>query len=215
MLSRDDIRRHLTSEVVFAGDGLPGFSFTIEHPEGLVLVDTGMIDTTQALEADGEEWHPRPLPDALVRRVAVVVNTHLHFDHCGGNRLFPGIPIHVQRRELADARTADDYTVEEWVRLSGRDVRRARRRGGDPAGRQAPAGAGTHGRTSGRRRGDRRRPGRPRRRRRRLVRGARTRGYAGPAARPRTRGADLPRACRGGACPAPAVVASSRPKAVP
>jgi glyoxylase-like metal-dependent hydrolase (beta-lactamase superfamily II) len=50
-----------------------------------------------------------------VSRVAVVVNTHLHFDHCGGNRLFPSIPIHVQRRELADARTKDDYTVREWV----------------------------------------------------------------------------------------------------
>jgi N-acyl homoserine lactone hydrolase len=54
-----------------------------------------------------------------VSRVAVVVNTHLHFDHCGGNRLFPGIPIHVQRRELMDARTEDDYTVKEWVDFPG------------------------------------------------------------------------------------------------
>jgi N-acyl homoserine lactone hydrolase len=115
MLSRDDIDRHLTSEMFFSGDRLPGFSDTIEHPDGLVLVDTGMIDTTPAIEDDGEEWHPNPLPDELVSRVAVVVNTHLHFDHCGGNRLFPGIPIHVQRRELADARTKHDYTVREWV----------------------------------------------------------------------------------------------------
>jgi N-acyl homoserine lactone hydrolase len=119
VLSRDDIRRHLTSEVVFSGDSLPGFSDTIEHPDGLVLVDTGMIDTTPAIEEDGEEWHPYPLPDELVSRVGVVVNTHLHFDHCGGNRLFPGIPIHVQRRELADARTEDDYTVREWVDFPG------------------------------------------------------------------------------------------------
>ena len=105
MLSRNDIGRHLTSEMVFSGDRLQGFSDTIEHPDGLVLVDTGLIDTTPAIEDDGEEWHPNPLPDELVSRVAVVVNTHLHFDHCGGNRLFPGIPIHVQRRELADART--------------------------------------------------------------------------------------------------------------
>ena len=91
MLSRDDIGRHLTSEMFFSGDRLPGFSDTIEHPDGLVLVDTGMIDTTPAIEEDGEEWHPKPLPDELVSRVAVVVNTHLHFDHCGGNRLFAGI----------------------------------------------------------------------------------------------------------------------------
>jgi N-acyl homoserine lactone hydrolase len=78
-----------------------------------------MIDTTPAIEEDGEEWHPHPLPDELVSRVAVVVNTHLHFDHCGGNRLFPGLPIHVQRRELAAARTEDDYTVREWVDFPG------------------------------------------------------------------------------------------------
>src|SRR5512132_270695 len=113
MLSRDDIGRHLTSEMFFSGDRLPGFSDTIEHPDGLVLVDTGMIDKTPAIEDDGEEWHPNPLPDELVSRVAVVVNTHLHFDHCGGNRLFPGIPIHVQRRELADARTRGRRTTTQ------------------------------------------------------------------------------------------------------
>src|ERR687887_394296 len=59
----------------FSGDRLPGFSDTIEHPDGLVLVDTGMIDTTPAIEDDGEEWHPNPLPDELVSRVAVVVET--------------------------------------------------------------------------------------------------------------------------------------------
>src|SRR6184192_4041843 len=32
--------------------------------------------------------------------VDVVVNTHLHFDHCGGNHLFAGRPIYVQRQEL-------------------------------------------------------------------------------------------------------------------
>jgi len=118
VLSRDDIGRHVTSEVVFAGESWPGFSDTIEHPDGLVLVDTGMIDTTPELD---EEWHPtpHPLPDELVSRVVVVVNTHLHFDHCGGNRLYPGIPIHLQRRELADALSEDDYTVREWVDFPG------------------------------------------------------------------------------------------------
>jgi len=119
VLSPDDVARHLTSEMFFSGDRLPGFCDTIEHPDGLVLVDTGMIDTTPAIEDDGEEWHPHPLPDELVSRVAVVVNTHLHFDHCGGNRVFPGIPIHVQRRELADARTEGGYTVRDWVDFPG------------------------------------------------------------------------------------------------
>ena len=114
----DDIRRHLADEVVFAGGNWPGFVHTIDHPDGFVLVDTGMIDSTPELD---EEWHPtpHPLPDELVSRVAIVVNTHLHFDHCGGNRLFPGVPIHVQRRELADARTEEDYTIREWVDFPG------------------------------------------------------------------------------------------------
>jgi N-acyl homoserine lactone hydrolase len=45
----------------------------------------------------------------------IVVNTHLHFDHCGGNHLFAGRPIYVQRLELDDARSKDDYTIREWV----------------------------------------------------------------------------------------------------
>jgi len=51
--------------------------------------------------------------------VDVVVNTHLHFDHCGGNHLFPGRPFYVQRQELEDARTEDDYTIREWVDAPG------------------------------------------------------------------------------------------------
>jgi N-acyl homoserine lactone hydrolase len=118
VLKRDDIGIHLGSEVVFDGQTWPGLVHTIEHPDGLVLVDTGMIDSTPELD---EEWSPTPHPldPELVRRVAVVINTHLHFDHCGGNRLFPGLPIHVQSRELADARTQDGYTIREWVDFRG------------------------------------------------------------------------------------------------
>jgi N-acyl homoserine lactone hydrolase len=118
VLKRDDIGIHLGSEVVADGETWPGLVHTIDHPEGLVLVDTGMIDSTPELD---EEWQPtpHPLPAELVSRVAMVVNTHLHFDHCGGNRLFPGLPIHVQRRELADARTENDYTIREWVDFDG------------------------------------------------------------------------------------------------
>ena len=36
-----------------------------------------------------------------------------------GNRLFPGIPIHVQARELADARAEPGYTIPEWVDFDG------------------------------------------------------------------------------------------------
>jgi N-acyl homoserine lactone hydrolase len=71
-----------------------------------------MVESHPAVE---EPWHPRCYPERIPRDVVAVINTHLHFDHCGGNVLFPGIPIHVQARELADARARDDYTVREWV----------------------------------------------------------------------------------------------------
>jgi N-acyl homoserine lactone hydrolase len=53
--------------------------------------------------------------DVDMAGIDIVVNTHLHFDHCGGNHLFAGKPIYVQRRELEDARTLEAYTIPEWV----------------------------------------------------------------------------------------------------
>ena len=94
---------------------MPVFVWTIDHPAGLVLVDTGMIDSRPEVD----DMSPTPHPENIPRDVACVINTHLHFDHCGGNRLFPGVPIHVQARELADARSLDDYTIREWVDFDG------------------------------------------------------------------------------------------------
>jgi N-acyl homoserine lactone hydrolase len=118
LLTRDDIGIHLTCELVVGGATWPCFSHTIEHPDGLVLVDTGMIESTPELD---EHFHPtiHRLPDEVVERVAHVVITHMHFDHHGANRLFPGVPIHVQRIELEDARTKDEYTVREWIDFPG------------------------------------------------------------------------------------------------
>jgi N-acyl homoserine lactone hydrolase len=110
------IRAHAAAEVVVEGEHWPVFVWTIDHPAGRVLVDTGMIDSTPDLD---REWGPIPFPDRIPGDVFCVINTHLHFDHCGGNRLFPTVPIHVQSRELADARSLDDYTVREWVDFEG------------------------------------------------------------------------------------------------
>ena len=118
MLSRNAIAIHLTCELVVDGATWPCLSHTIEHPDGLVLVDTGMIESTPELD---EHFQPtvHPLPDEVVGRVEHVIITHMHFDHHGANRLFPGLPIHVQRIELEDARTLDDYTIREWIDFPG------------------------------------------------------------------------------------------------
>ena len=110
------IRAHLVADVQAFGGTFPVFVHTIEHSDAVILVDTGMTGSHPLVE---EDWHPRGYPDRIPRDVAVVVNTHLHFDHCGGNHLFAGVPIHVQARELADARSEDDYTVPEWVDFDG------------------------------------------------------------------------------------------------
>jgi N-acyl homoserine lactone hydrolase len=61
------------------------------------------------------------VPWPQLEGVEVVVNTHLHFDHCGGNRRFAGLPTYVQRAEL-EAAGGPDY-LTEWVRFDGADYR--------------------------------------------------------------------------------------------
>jgi N-acyl homoserine lactone hydrolase len=50
--------------------------------------------------------------------VIAVVNSHLHFDHCGNNPLLRGVPIYAQASELEAAR-APRYTVPEWIDFEG------------------------------------------------------------------------------------------------
>jgi N-acyl homoserine lactone hydrolase len=110
-----DVRPVHVSDVLVYGEPWPGYLHVIDHPDGRILVDTGMIDSTPELD---EEWGPTIYPERIPREAALVINTHLHFDHCGGNRLFPGVPIYVQRRELEAARELG-YTIPGWVEFEG------------------------------------------------------------------------------------------------
>jgi len=100
----------------------PCLGYLVEHPDGLLLMDTGM-GTHPEVDA---HYRPRrrSLPTALadvgvrVEDVALMVNCHLHFDHCGGNPLLPGRPIFTQRVELAAAR-GTEYTLPELVDAPG------------------------------------------------------------------------------------------------
>ncbi|MDH6141535.1 MULTISPECIES: N-acyl homoserine lactonase family protein [Kitasatospora] len=101
----------------------PVLGYLVRRAEGLVLFDTGMGAADTETEA---HYRPRrrPLEAALagagveVADIDVVVNCHLHFDHCGGNPLLGGKPILVQRGELAEARRGE-YTFEELVDFPG------------------------------------------------------------------------------------------------
>ncbi len=102
---------------LLAGQKIVLSGFVIRHPDGIVLLDTGIGEGSPEAE---ERYHPvrRPL-DAVLRTAGIaprdvdlVVNCHLHFDHSGGNFRFPGIPIFAQRTEY-DAAHEPDYTLPE------------------------------------------------------------------------------------------------------
>ena len=109
----------LVAELLVEGERWPVYVHVIDHPDARVLVDTGMTELHPAVA----DMDPRLIPlseqDFDLAGIDIVVNTHLHFDHCGGNHLFAGRPIYVQRRELDDARSEDDYTIREWVEAPG------------------------------------------------------------------------------------------------
>jgi glyoxylase-like metal-dependent hydrolase (beta-lactamase superfamily II) len=83
-----------------------------------ILVETGAGDKWDAKRQDIYAFEGRRLPDQLVQRgvrpeeIDVVVNTHLHFDHCGWNTrivngktvpTFPNARYVVQRGEFEHA----------------------------------------------------------------------------------------------------------------
>jgi N-acyl homoserine lactone hydrolase len=110
----------LVADLLVAEDErLPVYVHVIDHPDGRVLVDTGMTEPHPAVADMDPQLRPLSERDFDVAGIDMVVNTHLHFDHCGGNHLFAGRPVYVQRRELDDARTQDDYTIREWVDAPG------------------------------------------------------------------------------------------------
>ena len=105
-----------------AGKDGPVLAFAIRHPNGIVLVDTG-IGAGDAWVDKNYRPRTRDVREALTGvkldpdGVRAIVNSHLHFDHCGQNRAFAGVPIYVQRTELDLAR--EGYTVVEWVDFPG------------------------------------------------------------------------------------------------
>ena len=106
----------LVAELLAEGERLPVYAHLIDHPDARVLVDTGMTELHPAVS----DMDPRLVPlseqaDFDPASIDVVVNTHLHFDHCGGNGLFAGLPVFTQAVELATARTVADYTLTELI----------------------------------------------------------------------------------------------------
>ena len=101
------------------GETMPVCVHVIDHPEARVLVDTGMTELHPALAEMAPRLTPLTEQDIDLASIDLVVNTHLHGDHIGGNHLFAGKPIYVQQRELDDARSEENYTIREWLDAPG------------------------------------------------------------------------------------------------
>jgi N-acyl homoserine lactone hydrolase len=107
------------ADLLAEGTLMPVYVHVIDHPDGRVLVDTGMTQLHPLVADMDPRLRPWNEQDIDPAGIDLVVNTHLHFDHCGGNHLFAGTPVYVQRRELDEARSREDYTIREWVDAPG------------------------------------------------------------------------------------------------
>src|SRR5262245_19579352 len=107
------------ADLLAEGERMPVYVHVIDHPDARVLVDTGMTELHPAVADLDPRLRPLSKHNFDLAGIGIVINTHLHFDHCGGNHLFAGRLIYVQRRELDDARNEDDYTIREWVDAPG------------------------------------------------------------------------------------------------
>ncbi|MBC7103527.1 MAG: N-acyl homoserine lactonase family protein [Parvibaculum sp.] len=106
-----------------AGSNIEVFAYLVRNAGMTILVDTGMGDGNAFLD-DLYRANRTSIDAALViagasrADIDIVVNSHLHFDDCGNNHLFPGIPVYMQSREH-DAARMPRYTVEGWIAPEG------------------------------------------------------------------------------------------------
>ncbi len=113
---------HILTDKDWTG-ALPIYAWVIEHPEGIIIVDTGETART-ADRGYFPSWHPyfkyavhmSVQPDDEIgqqlRAIGIspndvrwVILTHMHTDHAGGLAHFPKAEILVDRREYEQART--------------------------------------------------------------------------------------------------------------
>ncbi len=106
----------------------PVWSALLRTPEGNILFDTGLhpvhIERPDATFGPGSLKVVMAKEDAIVARlaslglrpdeIAVVVNSHLHFDHAGNNGAFPKATFVVQAEHLAFAKGKPNFPSVYW-----------------------------------------------------------------------------------------------------
>jgi N-acyl homoserine lactone hydrolase len=115
-------RLHLASLEGSDGREWPVHGFVVTGGPTAVLVDTGVGGPEEVLN----DWRivNRSVADALAdidmspADIGLVVNTHLHFDHCGQNAVFRHAPFYVQRVELSRAER-ESPELRDWFSFMG------------------------------------------------------------------------------------------------
>ena len=99
---------------------IPVYSVLVEHDDGLFLLDTGIdldhMNRVLPFELP-EQTEEQTIPAQLeacgfgLGDVTVLVNSHLHIDHVGGNQLFKEtrVPNLIHEKELTQARNHEPF----------------------------------------------------------------------------------------------------------
>ena len=95
----------------------PVHGFVVTYPGGVALVDTGVGGPPDLIR----DWEVVNVTaaDALAGLglvpgdIDLVINTHLHFDHCGQNAVFKHAAFYVQRAELDRCRR-ESPALYDW-----------------------------------------------------------------------------------------------------
>ncbi len=96
----------------------PVYSVLIEHPDGLFLFDSGydldLVKEKLAFELP-EQTEEQTIPNQLKLcgfepgDVDAVINSHLHFDHVGGQKHLPNAVTWVHKEELRHAKVPEPF----------------------------------------------------------------------------------------------------------
>lgn len=113
-----EIRRLHLGSVTVSEQPMPVHGFLILPERGpAILADTGIGGPDEAIAywrcvnvsiADALAEH-----DMVPSDVGLVINSHLHFDHCGQNPVFRHAPFYIQRAELQRARV-ESPELSDW-----------------------------------------------------------------------------------------------------